>query len=118
MILSPLLKHGITCKDECLDDVSLLSEDKDSLSESVGGSMDELEAKDVEASGSATAGTDRTSLVDSLSSTFPRPRVRFSIGLPIGIGITPESVPIGYKDITENPLMLLVSGIGGQAGCG
>lgn len=87
MMLSPLLKHCMACKAECLDDVCLWSDEKDSPRDSVGGgSMAELEEPGVMISDTVEA------LFGTLCfSTFPCPRVSSSIGFPVPwTEITPE----------------------------
>lgn len=114
-MLSPLLKHGIACKGECVDDdVFLWSDEKDNPSESVGGSMDELELEvisdTVEALGSETTkGIGWNRLVGKFCFAFPCPRVSSSIGL--------SSTPKWYTDIKGNPLLFLVSGAAAHMGC-
>lgn len=117
-MLSPLLKRGIGCKAECVDDVSIWFDDKDRPRDRDGVSKDgfelELMSEALEDLGSAIPGIGWTSLVDPTCSTFPCPRVRLSIGFPIGTEITPEQTAMGYTGIIGNPLKLLVSGVAGR----
>lgn len=112
MMLSPLLKHGIECKGECVDDVCLWSDEKESPRDSVGGSTDELELEvisdTVEALWSGTAGIGRNSVIGTLCFAFPCPRVSSSIGLSL--------TPNWYAGIIGNPLIFLVSGAAWHTG--
>lgn len=86
MMLSPLLKHCMACKAECLDDVCLWSDEKDSPRESVGGSMAELEL------GVIISDTVEA-LFGTLCFTFPCPSVSSSIGFLPCTEIIPEPTP-------------------------